>query len=225
MTYNPRPTRAEVSDVANAVLDGADCVMLSGETAKGAYPVEAVDMMHRLCREAESIIFYLPLFNELRAITPKPTSATEAIASSAVNASLEQDAAAIIVLTTTGNTARLCAKYRPRVPIITVTRYQQIARQCHLYRGCYPYHYERPPKAGTESNEPASESPRSPYMAMETWQEDVDTRFYWAIDLAKKEGMLKVGDTVVGIQGWKGGAGNSSVMRILTVPDVAPVQI
>jgi pyruvate kinase len=94
-----------------------------------------------------------------------------------------------------------------------------------LYRGCYPYHYERPPKAGTESNEPASESPRSPYMAMETWQEDVDTRFYWAIDLAKKEGMLKVGDTVVGIQGWKGGAGNSSVMRILTVPDVAPVQI
>lgn len=220
MTYNPRPTRAEVSDVANAILDGADCVMLSGETAKGAYPVEAVNMMHQLCREAESIIFYLPLFNELRAITPKPTDSTEAIASSAVNASLEQDAAAIIVLTTTGNTARLCAKYRPRVPIITITRYAQIARQCHLYRGCYPFHYEKPPKHAFED-----ESPRSPYQTMEIWQEDVDTRLYWAIELAKKEGMLKIGDTVVAIQGWKGGSGNSSVMRILTVPDVAPLQV
>lgn len=105
-------------------------------------------MMHRLCREAESIIFYLPLFNELRAVTPRPTDTTETIASSAVNASLEHDAAAIIVLTTSGNSARLVAKYRPRVPIITVTRYAHVARQCHLYRGCYPVIYD---KEGTPS--------------------------------------------------------------------------
>lgn len=141
MTYNPRPTRAEVSDVANAVLDGADCVMLSGETAKGAYPLQTVDMMSRLCREAESIIYYPPLFNELRAVAQKPMGSSEAIASSAVNASLENSASAIIVLTTTGNSARLLAKYRPQVPIITVTRYPQVARQCHLYRGCYPFVY------------------------------------------------------------------------------------
>ena len=94
--------------------------------AKGAYPVETVEMMHKLCREAESIIFYPPLFNELRAVTPKPIGGTEAIASSAVNACLEHDCSAIIVLTTTGNTARLLAKYRPRVPIITVTRYSKV---------------------------------------------------------------------------------------------------
>lgn len=78
--------------------------------AKGNYPVEAVTMMHNLCREAEATVFNAPLFEELRAITPKPTSGTEAVASSAVNACYEHDAAAIIVLTTTGNSARLLAK-------------------------------------------------------------------------------------------------------------------
>jgi pyruvate kinase len=213
MTYNPRPTRAEVSDVANAVLDGADCVMLSGETAKGAYPVETVEMMHSLCRESENIIFNPPLFDELRAITPKPTLTTEAIASSAVNACLEENAAAIIVLTTTGNSARLVAKYRPRVPIITVTRFDTIARQAHLYRGCYPFVFQLPSK-GPQANAAAV----SPVM-MDAWQEDVDERILWAMNQAKQRGMLKAGDTIVAIQGWRGGSGNTSVMRIMTVPE------
>lgn len=100
MTNNPRPTRAEVSDVGNAVLDGADCVMLSGETAKGKYPKEAVAMMHETCLLAETAISYVSSFHDLRGLVSKPTSTTETCAIAAVSASLEQSAGAILVLST-----------------------------------------------------------------------------------------------------------------------------
>ena len=100
MTYNPRPTRAEVSDVANAVLDGADCVMLSGETAKGNYPKEAVSMMHETCLLAEVAIPYVSVFDELRNLAPRPADTVESISMAAVSASLELNAGAILVLTT-----------------------------------------------------------------------------------------------------------------------------
>lgn len=100
MTYNPRPTRAEVSDVGNAVLDGADCVMLSGETAKGNYPRESVNMMHEACLLAEIAIPYVSLFDELRSLAPRPTDTTESVAMAAVSASLELNAGAILALTT-----------------------------------------------------------------------------------------------------------------------------
>ena len=100
MTNNPRPTRAEVSDVANAVLDGADCVMLSGETAKGSYPKEAVTMMHETCLLAEVAIPYANTFDELRSSAPRPIDTAESIAISAVGASMELNAGAILVLTT-----------------------------------------------------------------------------------------------------------------------------
>lgn len=100
MTFNPRPTRAEVSDVGNAVLDGADCVMLSGETAKGNYPRESVTMMHEACLLAEIAIPYVSLFDELRSLAPRPTQTTESVAMAAVSASLELNAGAILTLTT-----------------------------------------------------------------------------------------------------------------------------
>ena len=100
MTYNPRPTRAEVSDVGNAVLDGADCVMLSGETAKGNYPIESVSMMHETCLIAELAIPYVSTYNELKTLAARPVSTSENCAMSAVSASLEQNAGAILVLTT-----------------------------------------------------------------------------------------------------------------------------
>lgn len=101
MTNNPRPTRAEVSDVGNAVLDGADCVMLSGETAKGNYPRESVAMMHETCLLAEIAIPYVSLFDELRSLAPRPVEVAESSAMAAVSSSLELSAGAILVLTTT----------------------------------------------------------------------------------------------------------------------------
>ncbi|KAF9923947.1 Pyruvate kinase [Linnemannia zychae] len=195
MTYNPRPTRAEVSDVANAVLDGADCVMLSGETAKGSYPLEAVTTMAETCVLAESAICYPPLFNELRQLQKRPTETTETVASSAVSAAHEQNAGAIVVLSTSGESARLVSKYRPETNIIIVTRKESTARAIHLSRGCYPFIYKEPKVAD--------------------WQEDVDNRLRWGMDQAISHGLLKAGQPVIVIQGFRSGYGNTNTMRIV----------
>ncbi|KAH8922230.1 pyruvate kinase [Atractiella rhizophila] len=200
MTYNPRPTRAEISDVANAILDGADCVMLSGETAKGSYPIRAVETMAETCYLAEQTIAYAPLFNEIRSLTPRPTPTTETVGISAVAAALEQDAGAIIVMSTSGNTSRLISKYRPACPIITITRNAQTARQIHLHRGCYPFFYPEP----------------RPQRA-EDWQKDVDNRIQFAIKKALELNILKDGVPVIAVQGWRSGSNMTNTMRILTV--------
>jgi pyruvate kinase len=211
MTNNPRPTRAEATDVANAVLDGADCVMLSGETARGKYPSETVRMMHRICIEAESAIAYLPLHEELCALAHPVTDVSETIAMAAVSASLQSFVQGIIVLTTTGETAKLIAKYRPQVSIIAVTRYPNVARQLHLYRGCFPFLYPADPSIPS----PVKVTANDPQL----WQHDVDRRFYWAIDEAKNIGLLKPGDFVVVVQGSKGGHGNTNTIKIIPVND------
>ncbi|KAJ3369019.1 Pyruvate kinase [Allomyces arbusculus] len=207
MTYNPRPTRAEVSDVANAVLDGADCVMLSGETAKGSYPIESVEMMHRVCREAESVVCHPPLFLEVRALTKKPVSTTESVACAAVMATQEQPIAAIFVLTTSGNSARLLSKYRPQVPIIAVTRSERAARAIHLFRGCYPMVVADVPRV-TSGN-------------IAAWQSNVDTRIRWAVEQSIEMGLIPAKSKVIAIQGWQGGSGKTNTMRIL---DTATLQ-
>ncbi|KAK1229681.1 Pyruvate kinase [Marasmius sp. AFHP31] len=201
MTYNPRPTRAEVSDVANAVLDGADCVMLSGETAKGSYPIQSVLMMAETCLLAEHAICYPPLYDEIRAIQPRPTETAETVAIAAVAAASEQNAGGILVLSTSGNTARLISKYRPNVPILTVTRNQQTARQIHLHRGCYPFWYPEP--RGISEHQ---------------WQKDVDNRIRFGLRNAIALNIVTPGSTIIAVQGWKGGLGHTNTLRILNVP-------
>jgi pyruvate kinase len=199
MIYNPRPTRAEISDVGNAVTDGADCVMLSGETAKGNYPNEAVKEMHETCLKAENTIAYVSHFEELAQIVARPVSIVESVAMAAVRASLDMNAGAILVLSTSGNSARLLAKYRPVCPIFMVTRNSSASRYAHLYRGVYPFHFPE----------------EKPDFTKENWQEDVDRRIQWGIKEAIKLKVLSRGETVVVVQGWKGGMGNTNTLRVI----------
>ncbi|XP_003437702.2 pyruvate kinase PKM isoform X1 [Oreochromis niloticus] len=197
MIKKPRPTRAEGSDVANAVLDGADCIMLSGETAKGDYPLEAVRTQHMIAREAEAAMFHRQVFEDLRRSTPHCKDPAEAIAIGAVEASFKSLASAIIVLTGSGRSAHLISRYRPRAPILAVTRNAQTARQAHLYRGIFPVLYTKP--------------------ANDVWAEDVDLRVNFAMEMGKARGFFKEGDVVIVLTGWRPGSGYTNTMRVVLV--------
>jgi pyruvate kinase len=138
MIDHPRPTRAEASDVANAIWDGADAVMLSGETASGKHPLLAVQMMDRIVREAESGL--LPREAGVRAITPSRDGApvNQVIAAAACEAATVSGAVAICCFTLRGETARLLAEFRPHVPIIAFSPDQAIRRRLALYWGVVP---------------------------------------------------------------------------------------
>jgi pyruvate kinase len=136
MIKAPRPTRAEASDVANAVLDGTDCVMLSGECANGDYPINAVSIMSKICVEAEKTINYKRMFNDIKSYTPVPVSTAEAVASALCSAVLDQsDISLIIVLTESGKLARLVSKYRPEVQILACSINAHVVQQMNSMRG------------------------------------------------------------------------------------------
>merc|ERR1712055_617965 len=200
MVKKPRPTRAEASDVANAVLDGADCVMLSGETAKGDFPVICVKTMAKISKEAESCIWNERAFEDMMRAESKEKSNnfdnTSTTAISAVLASYKCKAAAIVVLTTSGTTSHIVSKYKPHCPILSVTRYGQVARQMQIFRGCIPLLYEKERDAD--------------------WMKDVDDRVQYAIDFGKRSNFIGSGDNVVVITGWQKGSGSSNTVRILT---------
>merc|ERR1711936_1277204 len=201
MVKKPRPTRAEASDVANAVLDGSDCVMLSGETAKGDFPVICVKTMAKIAKEAEACVWNERIFEDMmRTETVGKKGAfdnTATTAISAVLASYKSQASAIVVLTTSGATAHMVSKYKPHCPILSVTRFDRPARQMQLYRGCIPLLYEKE-RAGD-------------------WMKDVDDRVQFAIDFGKRSNFIATGDNVVVITGWRQGSGSSNTVRVLAV--------
>lgn len=145
MVQNPRPTRAESSDVANAVFDGTDVVMLSAETSVGAYPVEAVIAMNDIIRTTESAV----RFNLLQSRPPVPfdtesEQAEYAVATAAAVLSAQVNAQAILCLTYTGNTAKVLSRHRPEAPIIAMAQDEQLCRQLGLFRGIYSVMIKQP---------------------------------------------------------------------------------
>lgn len=212
MVKKPRPTRAEGSDVANAVLDGADCVMLSGETAKGEYPVDALKIMHyvsvfvcnprvnrvflQICKEAEAAIYHTKFLEEILRHTPRPTDTAHTIAIAATSAAVSCRASAIVLVTTTGRSAELISRYKPPVPIIAVSRHERTARRLHLFRGVFPLHYKN------ETRDP-------------DWPTDVDGRISYGISVGKERGFIHKGDFLVVITGWRQGAGYTNTLRII----------
>lgn len=206
MIKSPRPTRAEATDVANAVLDGTDCVMLSGETAAGAYPELAVRTMAKICVEAESTLDYGDVFKRIMQYSPVPMSPLESLASSAVRTANSAKASLILVLTRGGSTAKLVAKYRPGMPILSVVvpeiktdsfdwscSNEAPARHSLIFRGLVPALY-----AGSARASHA-----------ETTEEAIE----FAVDHAKSKGICKKGDSVVALHR----VGTASVIKIITV--------
>ena len=169
-------------------------------------------MMAETAYLAEGAIAYPALFDQLRQLTPRPTETAETLALSAVAASHEQNAGAIIVLSTSGVSARLLSKYRPQCPIICVSRNEQTTRQLHLSRGVYPVHFPEP--RGVPGDK---------------WQVDVDNRIRYGLRNALQLGIVKPEDTIMAVQGWKGGLGHTNTLRILSVPsdsadlDIQPI--
>jgi pyruvate kinase len=144
MVNSPRPTRAEVTDVANAIFDGADALMLSEETAVGSYPVEAVSMMSQIALEAETALPYEEILtNKGKDLQPQTD---DAISYAACHTAHQLGAAAIIAFTSSGSTARRVAKYRPRVPILAITPSQVTQRQLSLSWGVRAFQIPEPSK-------------------------------------------------------------------------------
>jgi pyruvate kinase len=135
MIKNPRPTRAEVSDVANAIYDSSSCVMLSGETAAGSYPIETVHMMKRIIEEAERDFSYRDFASGDLGFSDVST----AVAGAAVQTAYSADAKAIFVFTNSGATARLISKFRPQMPILALTPSERAYHQMALYWGVIPF--------------------------------------------------------------------------------------
>jgi pyruvate kinase len=136
MQRNPRPTRAEASDVANAILDGTDAIMLSGETAAGLYPVEAVQTMDKIAKRTENAIDYRSIVTKLS--KAREVNLTDAIGQAVAHTAINLKVKAVIAPTESGHTAKMISKFRPGVPIIAVTSSSAPSRKLTLVWGVYP---------------------------------------------------------------------------------------
>ena len=191
MERNPRPTRAEVSDVANAIFDGTSAVMLSGETAVGRRPVETVETMVRLARAAET---GLRRYGYLQQIEPNPSNeVTEAVAQASITMANHLNAAAIIALTETGFTSRLISKYRPDCPILAITASKSVVTQLSMNWGVLAIYYD-----GNGSDE---------------------DKVTFAISKAKALGYVTDNDLLILTAGNSRQAGSTDLIRVLSVKD------
>jgi len=205
MVDSPRPTRAEATDVANAVLDGTDGIMLGAETLRGLYPVETITTIRKICAEAEKVYNQAVYFKRTIKGVPEPMQHLESIASSAVRAATKVRASVIVVFTSSGRCARLIAKYRPTMPVLCVViprlttnhlkwsftgAFQ--ARQCLVVRGLFPMLAD--PRHSSDSASTTNES-----------------ILKVALDHGKAAGIVKAHDRIVVCQK----VGDSSVVKII----------
>ncbi len=195
MTKNPRPTRAEANDVANAIYDGTDCIMLSGETAMGDFPVEAVRMMSKIAVEAENDINYSAKIAEYR--VNLQSSVTNAISYATCSTASNLSASCIVPVTTSGFSARMVSRFRPSCPILAVTERENTWRKLSLTWGCIP-------------------------VLTNTFKHGADSEvFKDASKIAQDVGLAKNGDTIVIVAGVPVGiTGTTNTLKVEIVGDV-----
>jgi pyruvate kinase len=193
MMRNPRPTRAEASDIANAIFDGTDCIMLSGETANGKYPLEAVRTMSRIAEAAENQLNYeASLKKKRKAHIP---NVPNAISLATCNTAMELNASAIITATQSGHSAKIVSKYRPECPIIAVTPYETVAKNLAVIWGVYP--------------------------VVAAKVETTDELINKSADIALETGLVKKGDLVVIAAGIPVNyVGSTNMMKVHIVGDI-----
>ncbi len=191
MITRPRPTRAEISDVANAIYDGTSAIMLSGETSVGSYPVESVRTMAKIAESTEKAIHYKKRFNQME---PSETilNVPNAISRATCTTAHDLDAAAIITLTESGSTARMISKFRPMCPIIGCTTTEKVCRQLSMSWGITPILFEE--------------------------KQTSDELFEHAIEKAIETGIVKCGDLVVLTAGLPMGIpGTTNTLKVHTI--------
>lgn len=195
MTHNPRPTRAEAADVANAIIDGTDAVMLSGEMAAGAYPVEAVAMMASIALATERSLDYGKLLAEQQDL-PYLDSVTYAVSRSSVVSAYNLNAKAILTATSSGQTARKIAMHHPKTPIVAGVTSEVVRRQLSLVRGVQAYLVEE--------------------------SRDLDKLFHLLESMAKQAGIVEDNDLVVITCGIPiGVSGTTNMMKIHSIGEVS----
>lgn len=194
MVHNPRPTRAEANDVANAIFDGTDAIMLSGETAKGSYPVESVKMMATIAETTEASIDYIEEMNQNHATLQR--SMTNAISYACCATANDLNAACIITVTKSGYTARMVSMFRPLSPIIACTMEEYVWRQLNLVWGCIPTIFS-------------------------ATYDSTDDVFNEAIEKAVERKLAKNGDSVIITAGVPiGVSGTTNTLKVHVVGDV-----
>ncbi|HWQ62376.1 MAG TPA: pyruvate kinase [Negativicutes bacterium] len=193
MLNNPRPTRAEASDIANAIFDGSDAIMLSGETAAGAYPVEALETMARIAARTEAALDYSDILLAKGLDAQRTT--TGAISHATVQVAHELGADAIITVSESGFTARMVARYRPQATIVAVTPRPKTLRRCQLYWGVHP--------------------------VLGPSAQNSDEMVAGAISLALSTGIVKQGDLTVITAGVPAGIqGTTNMIRVHVVGEI-----